>query len=348
MMNKAFMVPLLILAMSVQGCGSSVLIKQETTSTVSAGKNAISEINKFNAYVFDTQNKLAASLIARYPSCKFGDSIVIRTSYSSDSQKKLCLSDTEIRSWQSTPPNIRDSIGKKIELTPLERSSLKSSMDILEAFSKYLDAMAKHTIAPETPISGTLEGVISDLHAINAKVKFLPDAVSSKSAQSAAVTSFIKYLEDLKGQHSDANQIKNTIASKGEEQENNLLAIANDSDKIYATYVASMSATLTTTLGDYYNKNIASKEFETLEKRQAFLTEIFKQKQLENQIQTTPSPGGTAIREFVAAHKKLRNAISGNYSEEQRAFIVDENIKELRSGLQGLAGLIQFAISAGI
>lgn len=347
-MNRVLIAPLLLVAISVQGCGSSVLIKQETTSTVSAGKNAISEINKFNTYVFDTQNQLAASLIARYPSCKYGDSIVIRRSYSSDPQKKLCLSDAEIKNWNSAPPNIKDSIGKKVELTPLEKSSLKSAMDILEAFSKYLDAIAKHTISPETPIAGALEGVISDMNAINQKVKFLPDTISSKSAQSDAITDFIKYLENLKGHHDDASQIEKIISSQGEAQENNLLAIASDSDKIYATYVASMSATLTTTLGDYYNRNIASKEFETLEKRQAFLTSIFKQKQLENQIQTSPSPGGTAIREFVAAHKKLRNAISGTYSEEQRAFIVDENIKELRSGLQGLASLVQFAISAGI
>ncbi|MDZ4338488.1 MAG: hypothetical protein U1A62_32940 [Pseudomonas sp.] len=348
-----FRTPTLIFAavLYLQGCGSSVLIKQESTNTVNAGRNAITEINKFHNHIFDTQNQLAASLIARYPSCKFGESIVIRTQQTFDQNKNtdtLCLSDIELKSWQSAPPAKKITIGRKIDLNPLERSSLKSSMDILEAFSTYLDTIAKHTAAPETPIAGSLKGVVSELTAIQEKVKFLPDNTTSKLAQSTAITDFIGYLEKLIKNSKDSKLIAKIIESEGGQQEKNLLTVAAEADGIFTTYIASMSSTLTTTLGDYYNKNKTSKEFETLEKRQSFLVAIFKQKQLDNQIHTSSSPGSIAIRKFVVAHGKLRDSISGNYSEEQRAFIIDENISELKSGLQAVASLIQFAVSTAI
>lgn len=340
-MKKYLAITSLILAASLQGCGSSVLIKQEAGSSVTAGKSATTEINKFYDQVFNKQIELAASLLARYPTCKYGESIIVRSSY--NGTNSLCLSSAEIRQWQSN-----QSLGFEVKLTPLERSSLKSSMDILDAFAVYLEAISNYTSAPDTPIAGALQGAIHELEVIDGKIKLLPQGVSSKLAQSVAVTNLIAYFEKLKNNSSDARAIKKIIESDGAAQTKNLLAVAAEADKIYTFYVSSMSSTLTNVLGDYYNQNVNSKDFDTTEKRQVFLTSLFKQKQLDNQIHISSSPGSVAIRKFVDAHEKLRNAISGNYSDEQRSFIADENIKQLKEGLQHLAGAVQFAASIAL
>ena len=325
-------------------CGSTVLVKYEGTSSVNIGKNAISEVNKFHSYIFHTQNQLAASLIARYPSCNFGDSIVVRTNSENINQQikieSLCLSDAELREWQLNPK-----LGKKIDLMPLERSSLKLSMDILDAFSMYLEAISKYTASPNASIGNTLKGVTDELVAVQEKAKFLPDAVSSKISQINAVSDFIGYIEKLIKNSNDAKAITKIVELEGEIQERNLLAVAKQADDIFQTYIASMSATLTTTLGDYYNKNKNTKEFDSLEKKQIFLSELFKQRQLDKQIHTSSSPGAQAIRLFVSAHQKLRDSITGNYSKEQKAFVLEENMKELKEGLQHVANLAKFAMA---
>lgn len=341
----------LITLLALPACGTTVLVKQEATNAVIVGKNAISEINKFHSYIFDTQNQLAAGLIARYPSCNFGDSIVIHTYFPSNLKQEknngdgLCLSDKELKEWQSANDAEKLKLGQKVDLVPLERSALKSSMDILNAFALYLDAISKHTVSPNTPIANNLKEVTDQLVAVQGKIKLLPDAVGSKLAQSAAVGEFIGYLEKLIQNSNDAKEITKIVATEGEAQEHRLFTVAVESDSIFSTYVASMSATLTTTLGDYYNKNKGSKEFESFDKKQSFLIALFKQKQLDRQIQTSSSPGAKAIKLFVSAHRKLRDAITGNFSEEQKAFILEENMKELKEGLQDVANLAQFAMA---
>ena len=64
-------------------------------------------------------------------------------------------------------------------------------MDILDAFAVYLDVLSKYTASPTTPIASALKGVTDELTALQGKVKLLPDAVSSKLAQSSAVGKFI-------------------------------------------------------------------------------------------------------------------------------------------------------------
>lgn len=343
-MKKQIAASLIALAVALNGCGSSVLIKQEATSTVTAGINAITEINKFYDFLFNKQAELAATIIARNTSCQYGEFIVVRIPKNQgDKNKGLCLSSSEISAWYKDK-----SLGKEVKLTPLEKNSLKTSMDILEAFSVYIEALSKHTATPGTPIASTLVGVKTELESINTKVEFLEANTKAKLAQSAAITDFIAYLEKLIENSNNAKEIENIVTINGARQEENLLAVAAEADGIYKTYVATMSSTLTTTLGEYYNKNMASKEFDTAEKRQIYLSTLFKQEQLDNQISTSPSPGGAAIRKFATAHAKLRNAISGNYSEEQKAFLVDENTKELKEGLQNLASLVQFALSVAI
>lgn len=338
-MNKYIATPLLVLLL--QGCGSSVLIKQETTSAITAGQNATTEVNKFYDHIFNKQNELAAYLIASNTSCQYLDPILVRRNY--NGKNTLCLSQSEIREWQKDK-----SIGYIITLTPSKKSSLKTSMDILEAFSIYLEALSKNTSAPDTPIAGALQGAVTELTAINKKLEFLSNETSGKLAQSTAVTDLIAYLEKLIKNSTDANEIKRIIETEGAKQDKNLLAVASEADITHTEYVASISSTLSTVMANYYNQNINSTEFNTLEKRKIFLTTAINQRQLSEQIRTSSSPAAIAIRKFTLAHNKLRDAITGNYSEEQKAFIVDENTKELKDGLQNLASLIQFAISIGI
>jgi hypothetical protein len=330
----------------LQACGTSVLVKHEATNTVTAGKNAICEVNKFHNSIFETQNQLAASLLARYPSCNFGNSIVIRTNFASAGRLKteqgLCLSDAELKKWQSADPKEKSFLGRKIDLMPMERSSLKSSMDILDGFAVYLDAISKHVASPTTPIANTLKGVADELVVLQGKVKFMSDTVSSKASQSIALSDFIGYLEKLIKNRNDAGEIAKIVETEGEKQERNLSAVATEVDDIYTTYIASMNATFTTILGNYYNKNKSSKEFDSVEKRERFLLALFKQQQLDMQIHMSSSPGAKAIRLFVSAHRKLRDSITGKYSEEQKAFIQEENINELKEGLLEVSNVAQF------
>ncbi|MBC2659271.1 hypothetical protein H7A76_27850 [Pseudomonas sp. MSSRFD41] len=340
-MKNNLAVAFLFFAMALQGCGSSVLIKQEAANSVVAGKTATEEVKKYYDTVFDRQTEFAASLLARHPECKYGDYIVIRRYYGE--KKSLCLSELEVHQWQSDK-----SIGFRVYMAPLERSSLQLSMDILDAFSVYLEALSKYTSSPDTPIAGALEEAIVELKAVDEKVKLLPKGADSILSQSTAVTDLIAYFEKLKNNSRDAREIRKIVETDGAKQEANLLAIAAEVDRVNMYYVSSMSSTLTSVLGDYYNRNVNSKEFGSVEKRQSFLSALFRQKQLDSRLQMSSSPGAIAIRKFVAAHVKLRNAISGNYSEEQRAFLVDENTKELKDGLERLASLVQFAMSLAL
>ena len=348
MKKHRFIALFCVAALLLQACGSSVLVTQEATNTVSAGKNAISEVNKFHNSIFDTQNQLAASLLARNSSCNFGTSIVIHKNIARAGRQKkeqgLCLSDAELKQWQSADPKEKSLLGQKIDLMPMERSSLTSSMDILDAFAVYLDAINKHTASPTTPIARTLKGVAEELAALQGNVKILPDAVSSKVSQSTALSDFIGYLEKLIHNSNDAKEIAKIVGTEGEKQEQNLSVIATDADSFYTTYIASMNATLTTSLGDYYNRNKGSKEFESVDKRESFLLALFKQQQLNSKIKASTSTAGKAIRLFVSAHRKLRDSITGKYSEEQKAVIREENIKELKEGLLQVANAARLAM----
>lgn len=343
-------------ALCLQACGTSILIKQEATETVAVGRSTILEVNKYYDYVFERQNLLAASLLARYTECNFGDSIVVRRIYKDpDGQNKnpstkenaggICFSDSELKMLQQKNMKVD---GDVVALVPIELASIKSSMDIVGAFSIYLDLISSYTVAPTTPVLSSLNEVINELTVVQKKIDFLPKGTDLTLAQASAVGDFLRYSQNIFLVKNDADKLRMLIESDGAIQERNLLAVAGQMDSVLQTYVSSMGSTLAIVMGDYYNKNKSGKDFDSLEKRQNFLVSLFKQKQLNEQIKLSSSSGAKAIRLFVAAHEKLRNAVTGNYTKEQRDFIIQESMRELKERLQNLASVAKFAISLGL
>ncbi|MDD4915854.1 MAG: hypothetical protein PHW13_12550 [Methylococcales bacterium] len=322
-----------------------MLVKQESATEVSSGRNVIDEINKFNDTIYVNQTQLAISILAIHPDCSFAENYILI--HADTSAKNLCLSDTEILEWQHNK-----AIGRKLVLFSASKTALNATDAVVAALSGYLDGLAKFTSDPSHPIADDIQKTLDQLNTTLSTVQqFLPtDVVNEEQAVQPlanSIPNLISFFDGLKKNAQDAASIKayiksnaGTVTSLGQ----TLNDISRNAAKIYGTTYFNNTRLIEDILSGYYNRNKDGKEFADEKNREVFLNRILQQRELANQVKSLQNPLSQAINQFNNSHKHVTDLLDNRLNEADKAKIAAENVKEFNTGLNKFADLAAFAL----
>lgn len=286
----------------------------QAQETANVGHQVISETKNYFSALTDLQVERAAVILAAQPNCRLSRdwNITVRKDENSSEDKPLCVTEEDRREGNVT----------KINLMPLNKKMFNNDIEILSAFSDYLDVLTAYTKDSTYPVEGMIDNALGYARNINDKKGFTAE-------QKNAISGLVMFLIRLSTEAKNGQDIGNLLKTEGLRQSDNLELLKNDIIRLKATYDNTMRKDLLNFSAElFYKRNQGVAKDNSLENSRKFVA-------LRNQIETSiinPTAAEIAINKYQEYNKGLISIIDGNITNrklrEKEIEIQKDNLKE--------------------